>query len=70
LRDIGRALIDKFQWLCFKHEAEKLLIGFSFEDYGFFIKTIVQEYFVWWKIFEAFVLKNEAVVNVADVTNE
>ena len=70
MRDVGRSRIDQLEWFGFKHEAKELLIWFSFKDDGFSIKTIIEEDFIWGKFDEAFVSKDETVVDIADVADE
>ena len=63
-------MIYQFQWFGFEHEAKKFLIRFSFENDGFSVETIIQEDFIWCKCSEAFVTKDETVVDISDVTDE
>ena len=68
--NVGWSLVDQLKWLCFKHEAEKFLIWFCFEDDGFSIEPIVKRDFIWSKVSEAFVSEDETIVDITYVTNE
>ena len=70
MRDIGRSLIDQLEWFGFQHEAKEFLVWFSFKNDGFAIETIIEEYFIGSKISKLSVTKNQAVVNVADMSDE
>ena len=51
--DIGRTLIDQFQWFCLKHKAKKFLVRFSYENDGFSIEPVIKQHFIRWKAREA-----------------
>ena len=57
-------------WFHFKHEAKKFLVRFSFENDGFAVETIIKKDFIWCKCSEAFVTKDETVVDISDVADE
>ena len=63
-------MISQLQWFCFEHEAKKFLVRFSFKNDGFSVEAIIEKDFIWCKFCEAFVSKNETVVDVADVADE
>ena len=65
MRDIGRPLIDQLEWFGFQHEAKEFLIWFCFKN-----ETIIEEYFIGSKISKSSVTKHQAVVDVADMSDE
>ena len=65
--NIGWTCVDEFQRLGFKHETEKFLVWLSFEDDGFSIEAFVEKDFVWGKLLETRVSKNEAIVDVSNM---
>ena len=70
LGNVGWPLINQLERFCFKHEAKKFLVWFCLEDDGFSVESIIKKNFIWSKVSEAFVSKDEAIVDVADVTDE
>ena len=70
MRDIGWSLINQLQGFCFEHEPKKFLVRFCLEDDGFSVEAVVQENFIWCKFSEAFVTKDQTIVNISDVSNE
>ena len=62
--------MDQFQWFCFQHETEEFLIWFGFQDDGFSIEAFIQQYFIWWKISKTRITKDEAVINISDMSEE
>ena len=69
--NVGRSLVNQLQWFHFQHEAKKFLVGFCLKDDWFSVyKPSSKEYFIWWKVFEACIPKDETVVHVADVADE
>jgi hypothetical protein len=70
LRDIGWTLIDQLQRLGFEHKPQKFLVRFSLENDGFSVEAIVEKNFVGCQFCEAFVTKDQTIVNIADVSNE
>ena len=70
MRDVDWSLIYQLQGFCFKHKPKKFLVRFCLEDDGFAVEAIVKKNFIWCKFGEAFVSKNQTIVNIADVPNE
>ena len=70
MRDIGWSLINQLQGFCFEHKPKKFLVRFCLEDDGFSVEAVVQENFIWCKFSEAFVTKDQTIVNISDVSNE
>ena len=65
--NVGWTCADELQRLGFKHETEKFLVWLSFEDDGFSIEAFIEKDFVWGKLPETRVSKNEAIVNVSNM---
>ena len=63
----GWTSVDELQRLGFKQETEKFLVWFSFKDDGFSIESFIEKDFVWGKLPETRVSKNEAIVDVSNV---
>ena len=70
MRDVGWSLINQLQGFGFKHEPKEFLVRFSLEDDGFSVETIVKKNFIGCKFGEAFVSKDQTIVNIANVPNE
>ena len=70
MRDVGWSLIYQLQGFCFKHKPKKFLVRFCLEDDGFSVEAIVKKNFIGCKFGEAFVSKNQTIVNITDVPNE
>ena len=68
--DVGWSLINQLQGFGFEHKPKKFLVRFCLEDNGFPVEAVVQENFIWRKFSEAFVTKNQTIVNISDVSNE
>ena len=67
---IGGTTVDEFERICFKHEAQELLVRFGFKQLAYHIEAIIEEDFIWWEITKATMAKNQAVVHIPDVADE
>ena len=70
MRHIGGTRVDEFERVCFKHEAQELLVRFGFKHNWLSIQAIIEEDFIWWEITKATISKNQAVVHIPDVSDE
>ena len=52
------------------YKPKKFLIRFSLEDDGFSVESIVEKNFIGCQLCEAFVTKDQTIVNIPDVSNE
>jgi len=63
---------ERYWWVrsSLQDKAEKFLIGFSFKNDGLSIETFTKQNFIWWKVLEAGIAKDESVVDVSDMFDE
>ena len=67
---IGGTTVDEFERICFKHTSPEFLARFCFKHTRLSVEAFIKENFIWWKITQASIAKDQAVVHIWDVPDE